>query len=280
MPRPAGYDVLAYAEEFDGPDFPAQLSRVGGIGFAAPYDSVAELQRFEPGRAELVRGLIGIEGSSVGALALRATWDVAAGEYLSGEVVSSASHCPMQNSTVPAPCAGTRWGSGVRFASTPAQGVYLEVCARLPLVGGNWPAVWMLRDEGAGFAPPEFDLVEAFPGRPLPFCQTEHVVDASHEECVQLVPDRFYAYAVLWDPAHGTVEFFINGVATYAPQAIPDFSAAWANDASGGGYPAYFVLTHALSNEIAGAFPTMSGSATTYVDYVRVYTNGPADVIP
>jgi hypothetical protein len=45
------------------------------------------------------------------------------------------------------------------------------------------------------------------------------------------------------------------------------------------GHPAYFIITHALSTVIAGEFPTSTGSASTLVDYVRVYTNGPADVL-
>lgn len=272
--RPGGYDQIVYEEQFDADTFPANLSRIAGLGFPAPADPSAELQLYRPENISIVHGAVGDDGATLGAMSIHATWDTTANQFFSGMMVSSATHCPMQTSRAADSCAGSTWGSGASFATTPQQGVFVEICAKAPLVGGNWPALWMLRDDGSEHWPPELDLLEIFPTRPKPACQTQIYGDVASplddQVCAPHDPSRFHSYGALWDPANGKVEFRLDGVRI----PMPDAAGFWA-DASKLGFPAYFIANNALSSVTAGDFPSAQGESEMLIDYVRVFTNGP-----
>ncbi len=262
------YDHLIYAEEFEA-GFPAALSRIQGPGFPETWDG-SELEIYQPAHVSVTQ----VDGN--GMLDLHGTWSHT-GEYLSGEVVSSPSHCPRQLEYGPGECAQSIWGSGVRFATSPTQGLYLEIRAKAPLLGGQWPALWLLSDEGVD--PPELDILEVFANgdHPHPFCQTEIWGTAAQtqasQSCRELDAQQFHAFGVIVDPAAGRVAFRADGDAW----AVPDHSADWADSAKNG-VPIYFLINLALTTMVEGPFPTPDGDSHLYVDYVRAYTNGPNDL--
>jgi len=69
--RPDGYDRIVYEEQFDSSLFPANLSRISGLGFPAPADPAAELQTYRPENLSVVRGPVGDGGAMLGAMWIR-----------------------------------------------------------------------------------------------------------------------------------------------------------------------------------------------------------------
>jgi beta-glucanase (GH16 family) len=156
-----------------------------------------------------------------------------------------------------------------------------EARIQLPTGAGVWPAFWLLGDDytTAGWpACGEIDIMEMRGATPSTVLGSIHGPGGdSYTEGFSLpggatFSQDFHIFAVEWQP--GVLRWYVDGN-LYETQQSDMFPASqpWVFD-----HPFFIILDLALGGTFGG--PTTSATVfpqTMLVDYVRVYTNGPAD---
>ena len=166
----------------------------------------------------------------------------------------------------------------------------VDVRAKLPIIQGTWPAIWMLGkniNENGGFwdaafgttswpACGEVDIMEhgIFPGEDINF-----IGSALHTPCcfggnpnnggviAANLADEFHVYSVNWSPDQ--ITFLLDGVGffTYNP-AIKDANT-WPF------FEDQFILLNVAMGGVAGAINSGFVQDSMIIDYVRVYQEDP-----
>ena len=155
-----------------------------------------------------------------------------------------------------------------------------EARIQLPKGQGMWPAFWLLGDNYATVGWPacgEIDIMELRGATPATVLGSIHGPGGdSYSEGFNLsggatFADGFHVFALEWVP--GEIRWYVddNLYETQAADMLPA-SQTWVFD-----HPFFIILDLA----VGGTFGGPTSSATTFpqtmmVDYVRVYTNGPA----
>jgi len=155
----------------------------------------------------------------------------------------------------------------------------IEVCAKLPIGKGIWPAIWMLPTDntyGGWAASGEIDIMEYRGQNPKDVLGTLHYGGAwpknTHSGATYTLPsstfaDDFHTFAIDWE--EGKIVWLVDGK-PYQTQT------KW--HSNGGKFPAPFDQEfHLLLNlSVGGNFlgnpdPTTTFPQSLLIDYVRVY---------
>lgn len=166
---------------------------------------------------------------------------------------------------------------------------YIEMRAKLPAVGGCWPAFWMLMKDGPswiGNGGGELDIMEWVANEPelVHFsCHSKNVTrDSGHfytdpadgttyghtaNATISNPGTQYHCFGMEW--THEYVKAYLDGVQYYyAPNPIPDSKDVnwWPFDAD-----YYIKLNLAVGGSWGGAIDAGFSSATYEIDWIRVY---------
>lgn len=168
----------------------------------------------------------------------------------------------------------------------------LDVRAKLPIVAGTWPAIWMLgknvNEDGAYFnanygttswpACGEIDIMEygIFPSQPVNYVQSTLHTPSSFGNSANFggalasdLQNNYHVYSLNWSPFQ--ISFLLDNVVYYTYNPVIKNESTWPFDKE-----QYLLLNLAMGG-IAGAIPANFTAATMAVDYVRVYQNTSVD---
>ncbi|MEM9685453.1 MAG: family 16 glycosylhydrolase [Bacteroidota bacterium] len=149
----------------------------------------------------------------------------------------------------------------------------VEVRARVPSVGGTWPAIWMLGEDYTTNIWPacgEIDIMEHVGNNVGHILGTTHSPNGFAGTAIGgeiTVPDatsEFHVYGVEW--RSNEVIFLLDGEPyfTYSPATIDENSFPFDSD--------YFIILNiAMGGTLGGAIDPAFTQDTMEIDYVRVY---------
>ncbi|HLI15378.1 MAG TPA: glycoside hydrolase family 16 protein [Acidimicrobiales bacterium] len=147
------------------------------------------------------------------------------------------------------------------------------VTAKVPVVPGAWPALWMLPADGTW--PPEIDIMEFYGSAPGSIIQTLHLGadDRIDQQVVRVASlgTRFHRFAVDWEPH--SVTWFVDGRRTFQVRAslpvtmylLADLAVQAGTVPSSPSYPASFevrsieVFQHPGVGSVECAMPACAG---------------------
>jgi beta-glucanase (GH16 family) len=162
----------------------------------------------------------------------------------------------------------------------------VEVRAKLPLLLGSWPAIWMLGDNIDTLGWPscgEIDIMEM--GRVTGWNSilgTIHwqapggyaYVGSGNSNANLAVPDctsAFHVYRIEWTPTE--IRWYVDGTLYYT-QEIASITGSPANPFTS--YDFHLLLNNAMGGNMGGTVDTSGPASTRYeIDYVRVYQKQP-----
>lgn len=175
--------------------------------------------------------------------------------------------------------AETIGGSNYSSARLKTQGLYdfkygrVDVRAKLPGVGGTWPAIWML---GANFETVgwpvcgEIDIMEHVGNNPGNVSAALHTVSSSgntenfEHTTVSDATTEFHIYSVNW--SENEISFLVDDEIFYTYNPADKNADNWPFDAN-----QFLILNLALGGSLGGDIPTDFSTATFEIDYVKVY---------
>lgn len=148
----------------------------------------------------------------------------------------------------------------------------VEVRAKLPHVGGSWPAIWMLGasfDEVGWPATGEIDIMEHVGNNPNNIINAIHV-PAGHggtafsNSTPVSSTDEFHIYSVEWD--ENSIRFFTDDQLTFTYAPANQNVENWPFTAD-----QFLILNVAVGGTLGGEIPASFNEATMEVDYVKIY---------
>lgn len=168
----------------------------------------------------------------------------------------------------------------------------MDVRAKLPIVAGTWPAIWMLGknvyEDGAYFnanygttswpACGEIDIMEygIFPSQPTNYVQSTLHTPSSSGNSVNFggvlasdLQNNYHVYSLNWSPFQ--ISFLLDGIVYYTYNPSIKNESTWPFDKE-----QYLLLNIAMGGN-AGAPTANFTQAKMEVDYVRVYQNTTTD---
>jgi len=154
---------------------------------------------------------------------------------------------------------------------TPQYG-FIETRMKMPSAAGLWPAFWLhprIEPTGNVRWPPEIDAMEFYTNRPDRVWQTLHYntstqFNISHGQQYLFgdLASDFHTYAVNWTP--NEIIWYVDGAETFRSSRYKVRE------------PMFLILEVEVGGPAGRPDATMSNSAITEVDYVRVFDNSRA----
>lgn len=150
----------------------------------------------------------------------------------------------------------------------------MEVCAKIPIGKGIWPAFWMLGSNISTVGWPkcgEIDILEYVGREPNMIFTSLHTQDShgntinTKKTKIQGIENGFHVYAIDW--TKDKIEFFVDNISVYI------FSPVVKNDNTWPYYkPFYFILNVAVGGNLGGYIIDDSVFPQEFlIDYIRVY---------
>lgn len=173
-----------------------------------------------------------------------------------------------------------QWSSGKFTSQGKVEVQYGLVEARIKVAGGpgTWPAFWMLGkniDEVGWPFSGEIDIMEIAGNDPTKVVGTAHSINSVGDHIWnggfmytnENVSDQFHTFSVLWQP--NRIDWFIDGQNYYTLSKTDLGSSPWVFN-----QPFYIILNTAMGGGFGGDIAPYLTSATTTIDWVRVYQHG------
>lgn len=168
----------------------------------------------------------------------------------------------------------------------------VDVRAKLPIVAGSWPAIWLLgkniNEAGSYFASNygttswpacgEIDIMEhgIFPTQSINYIQSTLHTPSSNGNSVNNggiiasdLANTYHVYSMNWSP--NRISFLLDDVIYYTYEPTVKNDSTWPFDKE------QFLLLNVAMGGWASPIPSNFVSATMDIDYVRVYQNTTID---
>ena len=150
----------------------------------------------------------------------------------------------------------------------------MEVCAKLPLGKGLWPAFWMLGANISEVGWPlcgEIDILEYVGREPNTIFTSLHTQNShgntinSKKEIIEGIEEGFHLYAIDWNKDR--IEFYIDNTLFYTFSPDDKNSEIWPFD-----QPFFFIINLAIGGNFGGLEIDDSIFPQEFViDYIKVY---------
>ena len=173
-----------------------------------------------------------------------------------------------------------QWSSGkiTTQGKTSYQYGLIEARIKVPEGGGTWPAFWMLGTSITTVPWPlsgEIDIMEAAGNEPYKISGTAHLANSRGQHIYkgdytytpQLTASGYHTFGVLWKPDQ--LDWLVDGQVFYTLQKRNVGSSPWPFNA-----PFYIIVNTAMGGGFGGLVSWELNSATTSIDWIRVYQNG------
>jgi len=173
-----------------------------------------------------------------------------------------------------------QWSSGkiTTQGKTSYQYGLIEARIKVPAGGGTWPAFWMLGTNITTVPWPlsgEIDIMEAAGNEPYKVSGTahsansrgQHIWNGNYTYTPQLTASGYHTFAVSWKPDQ--IDWLVDGQVYYTLKKRSLGSSPWPFNA-----PFYIIVNTAMGGGFGGLVSWDLHSATTSIDWIRVYQNG------
>ena len=173
-----------------------------------------------------------------------------------------------------------RWSSGKFTSKAKINVQYGLVEARIKVAGGpgTWPAFWMLGkniDQVGWPFSGEIDIMETAGNDPAKVSGTthsndvygEHIWNTGYMYTSDDTYKNYHTFSVLWQP--NRIDWFLDGENYYSLTKAELGSSPWVFNA-----PFYIIFNTAMGGGFGGPIASYLTSATTSIDWVRVYQYG------
>jgi beta-glucanase (GH16 family) len=171
----------------------------------------------------------------------------------------------------------------------------VDIRAKAPNGHGTWPALWLmgknLKEDGAFFdsqfgtatwpACGEVDIMEhgIFPDKPSNFIGSAIHTPSSSGNTINKggiqagdIEQNYHVYSMNWSPFQ--ISFLLDGVLYYTYNPAVKNASTWPFDQE------QFLLFNIAMGGFAGTVPANFTQTSMVIDYVRVYQNVVADILP
>lgn len=168
----------------------------------------------------------------------------------------------------------------------------IEVCARIPVGGGAWPAIWL---HGTGLQWPscgEVDMMECYPvdGQPALLANAAWGTDRQFVAKWDMVKiplshftardpewaDRFHVWRMDWD--EDSISLYVDDELLNSIDLSQTFNGSLGRNINPFRRPLYLIINLAIGGDAGGPIDDSAFPMIYEIDYVRVYRKAPPKI--